>query len=296
MTSTGVSAADDVRDAAGVSAPDVSCALKRPGASLRPGLCSDERPRGRDEGKGHLPRLVAHACGALIPLLFLAGCASSVAAPQTRTRTAFETQCEARVPRGEVSVTAIPMDPRIETSVSYRDLTQRAGKDGYVWVLGLTQPTLRVQAQWGFTGLTEQRSGRSCIRPTLKMTLRYDPVTVFIGREFVDDACAYGFIFQHEMRHVAVHVRKLREVSERLQRDLSGHLAGKLHYGTRSALEKRLRAEIDQVWMPRAERDLKDVRREHQTIDSPEEYARAKTVCDGSIARYLSKTRAAAGG
>lgn len=231
------------------------------------------------------------AWGLLVPVLLLLGCATSVVAPSARARSAFESQCESRVPPGQVSVTAIPMDPRIDTTVSYKDLTQRAGKEGYVWVLGLTQPTLRVQAKWGFTGLTEQRTGRACIRPTLKMVLRYDPVTVYIGREFLDDSCAYAFIFRHEMRHVAVHVRKLREVSDRLQRDLSTHVGTALHYGTRSSLEKRLRTEIDAHWMPRAERDLKDVRREHEAIDSPEEYAQARTVCGGSIARFLSKVR-----
>lgn len=222
----------------------------------------------------------------------LVGCTSTVRDPPARARSSFETLCEARVPPGEVVVSAIPMDPRIDTTVSYKELTQRAGKQGYVWVLGLTQPTLRVQAKWGFAGLTEQRTGRACIRPTLRMTLHYDPVIVYIGREFLDDACAYGFIFRHEMRHVAVHVRKLREVSDRLQRDLVSRLSGALHYGTRASLEKNLRTEIDSYWMPRAERDLKDVRRDHEAIDSPAEYAQARTVCGGSIARFLSKARA----
>ena len=44
-------------------------------------------------------------------------------------------------------------------------------------------------------------------------------------------------------------------------------------------------------WLPRAERELQDVRREHQLIDSPEEYERALTVCEGRIARHLNICR-----
>ncbi len=113
------------------------------------------------------------------------------------------------------------------------------------------------------------------------------------GREFVEDACAFDFVYAHEMRHVDVHVRRLREVSLQLQSELQNRLAGSTHIGQRDDLERRLKAEIGNYWVPRAERDLKDVRRQHAAIDTPEEYARAQTACDGRVARYLPRLRQA---
>jgi hypothetical protein len=202
----------------------------------------------------------------------------------------FADECARRVPAGRVVVRALPVTPVVDTALSYQELTRMAGENsGHRWVLGLTRPTLRVEASWGFSGLSDPRSGRTCIRPALQMTLRYDPVLVLVGREFVYDACAYDFIFQHEMRHVDVHVRKLREVSLQLQSELQDRLSGVTHVGDRETLERRLRAEVNDYWMPRAERALREVREQHAAIDTPEEYGRARTVCEGRIARYLPR-------
>jgi hypothetical protein len=121
------------------------------------------------------------------------------------------------------------------------------------------------------------------------MQLRYDPVTVYVGREFADDECAFKYIMQHEMRHVGVHVQQLKRTVAMLQGAIQKRLGTDIYYGTREAIERRFRAEIEDYWVPRAQRELKDVRRAHELIDTPAEYARSQTACDGRIARYLSR-------
>jgi hypothetical protein len=153
----------------------------------------------------------------------------------------------------------------------------------------LTRPALQVEAQGGFSALSDARSGLTCLRPSLTMTLRYRPVQVYVASEFINDSCAYDFVLRHEMRHVDVHVRRLREVALQLQAELQDRLAGVVHVGRRDELQGRLQAEVTGRWLPRAERDLQDVRQEHQLIDSPEEYQRALTVCEGRIAAHLRR-------
>lgn len=237
-------------------------------------------------GGAKLTRLRAAICALA---LGVSGCASGK--PPGRE---FIDECERRLPPGRVQVRTAPVEPVVDKTLSYHELTRMAGEDaGYRWVLGLTRPALRVEAKWGFTSLQDRRTGQSCIRPALQMTLRYQPVLVYVGREFVEDACAFDFVYAHEMRHVDVHVRRLREVSLQLQSELQNRLAGSTHIGQRDDLERRLKAEIGNYWVPRAERDLKDVRRQHAAIDTPEEYARAQTACDGRVARYLPRLRQA---
>lgn len=181
------------------------------------------------------------------------------------------------------------MAPRIDTSRSYRDLTRMASKEDAVFVLGLTRPVLRVETEWGFHGLEDAGGRIVCMRPSLRMRLRYDPVTVFIGREFLGDACSYDFILAHEKRHVAVHVRQLDKTVGVLRDQLQRRLGDEIHYGPRVELERQLKSEIQNYWIPRAELALRDVRRQHEAIDTPEEYARAGSVCSARIARLLRR-------
>lgn len=216
-------------------------------------------------------------------------CAAETAPAQDLPPRAFMRECEARLAPSRVRVTAVPMAPRIDTSKSYRELTGMVSKAEYTWVLGLTRPVLRVDSKWGFDGLEDAGSRRTCMRPTLDMRLRYDPVTVFIGREFASDECSYRFILAHETRHVAVHVRQLAKTVALLQSQLQRRMGSGVHYGTRAELERRFRSEIENYWMPRAQRELADVRREHALIDTPEEYGRANTACGGRIATVLRR-------
>jgi len=223
---------------------------------------------------------------AVLVAVLMGGCAS-----RGVQRDDVSEACARRLPPGKVEVTTLPVKPTIDTSKSYRELTSLASREDGAWVLGLTRPALRVEARWSYAGLAERGGGRACIRPSLFMRLRYEPVTVFVGSEFVGDDCAYRFILDHEQRHVQVHVRRLTEVAASLQRDLDRHLSGIVHVGSRDALDRQLKSEVAERWMPLAERELKDVARQHAAIDSPQEYARATSACEGRIARVIAANR-----
>lgn len=228
-------------------------------------------------GPGHVLAAAVLLCGA-----------SSVPAQEVSARS-FIRECETRLAPARVSVTAVPMAPRIDATRSYRELTGMVQKGEYTWVLGLTRPVLHVETKWGFNGLEDAGGRRMCMRPTLDMRLRYDPVTVYIGREFATDDCSYRFILAHETRHVAVHVRQLQKTVALLQSNLQRRMGGEIHYGIRDELERRFRGEIEHYWIPRAEQALSDVRREHAAIDTAEEYDRAHTACGGRIAHVLQR-------
>lgn len=204
----------------------------------------------------------------------------------------FEQVCANRLPPGRVSVTALPLQPRVDVSLSYLDLTRMAGREGGSrWVLGLTRPVLRMQARWEFSSLRDPDAGRVCSRPSLQLLIQYDPVQVYVGREFADDACAREFILAHELRHVEVHARRLREVALRLQSELQGWLTGGVYLESRERLQVRLETGLRSLWLKRAERSLLDLKREHEAVDSADEQARALGACDGRIARQLRDVR-----
>lgn len=246
-------------------------------------MATADRAPGRLSDRQRPSQAVAAAVLALLACLW--GGESLARGPEQ-----MRAACERRLPPGRVQVRTDPVEPVVESRLSYAELTRLAGREGDGrWVLGLTRPALQVEAQWGFSSLSDPLSGLTCLRPSLTMTLRYRPVQVYVASEFIDDSCAYDFVFRHEMRHVDVHVRRLREVALQLQAELQDRLAGVVHVGRRDDLQARLQSEVTGRWLPRAERDLQDVRREHQIIDSPEEYERAQTVCEGRIARHLRR-------
>jgi hypothetical protein len=222
-------------------------------------------------------------------VLFIPLLAALPAPAQDLSARSFMRECEARLAPSRVSVIAVPVAPRIDTSRSYLELTSMVSKGEYTWVLGLTRPALRVETKWGFNGLEDGGGRRMCMRPTLDMRLHYDPVVVYIGREFASDECAYQFILAHETRHVAVHVRQLEKTVALMQAQLQQRMGRDVHYGVRGDLERRFRSEIENYWVPRAQRELANVRREQAAIDTPEEYARARTACEGRIARVLRR-------
>lgn len=223
---------------------------------------------------------------ALVAIVLVAsGCATQI--PVKVPEDSFRRACEQRLQAGTVRVTTAVVRPEIDESLSFGELTRIAERDDATWVLGLTRPTLRVDVRWRFAELADPRGGRSCIRPSLEMTLRYVPVVVYVAREFAHDRCSREFILEHERRHVAVHSRRLGIVAAELERDLRAEFAGTTWIGESAELRRRLNQAVRGIWIPRAEKALKDVRAEHAAIDSPDEYARAKTACDGRIFRML---------
>jgi hypothetical protein len=204
----------------------------------------------------------------------------------------FQQRCEAMAAGGSASFTARDSGYRIDNSLSYRSLTgmKRPGVHGG-FVLGLTRTESRVTIQVDGDLLTEPGSGLECVVPRIAVTLYYQPIVVYIGREFEPDSCAYGEILAHEMRHLKSYLDYLPKVKETVSDKLARRFDGKPLYAHAGGARDLLQREIDRNWMPYIKAEMGRVEKLQAAIDSPREYARLSKVCQGEVQSLIGSTR-----
>ena len=220
----------------------------------------------------------------LLSLLAAGGCASA--------RTAFEAGCEDAARDAFATFATRESGWRVDNTLSYRDLTRmkRPGvRNGYV--LGLTRTESRVAIQVDGTLLTTPDGTAECVMPRIAVTLYYQPIVVYVSREFEPDSCTYDEILAHEMRHLKSYLDYLPKVEERVRARLGGRFAGKPLYARAGESRSLLQREIDRNWMPYIKAEMGRVERFQAAIDSPTEYARLSKVCQGEVQSLIGSTR-----
>jgi hypothetical protein len=207
-------------------------------------------------------------------------------------RTPFEASCEAAARGAGATFSTRESGWRVDNTVSYRDLTRmkRPGvRNGYV--LGLTRTESRVAIQVDGTLLTSPDGATECVMPRIAVTLYYQPIVVYVSREFEPDSCTYDEILAHEMRHLKSYLDYLPKVEERVRARLGGRFAGKPLYARAGQSRALLQREIDRNWMPYIKAEMGRVERLQAAIDSPGEYARLSKVCQGEVQSLIGSTR-----
>ena len=225
---------------------------------------------------------------ALGPLLLslLAACGSASA------RTAFEAGCEDAARAAGATFSTRESGWRVDNTLSYRDLTRmkRPNVPGGV-VLGLTRTASRVAIQVDGTLLASPDGALECVLPRIAVTMYYQPIVVYVSRDFEPDSCAYDEILAHEMRHLKSYLDYLPKVEVRVRGKLAGRFAGKPLYARAGESRRLLQREIDRNWMPYIKAEMGRVERLQATIDSPREYARLSKVCQGEVQSLIGSTR-----
>jgi len=161
-------------------------------------------------------------------------------------------------------------------------------------VLGLTRTESRVSIRIDGKMLTEPGSGLECVAPRIDVVLYYQPIVVYVGREFKPGTCAHREILAHEMRHFKSYLDYLPKVEERVRGQLARRFAGKLLYAANGRARDLLQTEIDRSWMPYIKAEMTAVERLQAAIDSPREYARLSKVCQGEVQSLIGSTRRSA--
>ena len=225
---------------------------------------------------------------ALGPLLLslLATCGSASA------RTAFEAGCEDAARAAGATFSTRESGWRVDNTLSYRELTRmkRPNVPGGV-VLGLTRTASRVAIQVDGTLLASPDGALECVLPRIAVTMYYQPIVVYVSRDFEPDSCAYDEILAHEMRHLKSYLDYLPKVEVRVRGKLAGRFAGKPLYARAGESRRLLQREIDRNWMPYIKAEMGRVERLQATIDSPREYARLSKVCQGEVQSLIGSTR-----
>jgi hypothetical protein len=204
----------------------------------------------------------------------------------------FRADCEARLARTEVSVDQESAPYVTDSSFGIAELTARnsPGARGESTV-GLTVAHYLSAIDVVQNGLQDPETREYCMRPHFKVRLSYSPIEVFVGREIQRGSCAYAEVVHHEEKHVAAYELQLKKAAEAVERALRAHYGNTIFYGDPAKLDAQLAYSIRQQWLPFAEHQLEAVEPVQLAIDSPQEYARYRTACNGEIDRILKGLR-----
>jgi hypothetical protein len=204
-------------------------------------------------------------------------------------RESFEAECERRLNPTDIKVQTLPSQIHYNFVTSMAQLTSKGSRQrqlGQV-VLGLTEYRLSYKLNWGANYLVEQGTGRACMRPRLTMVFDVTPQLVSVAREFPKGSCAFNEIAAHELRHVYANQGQLQATADMMQRELTNFFGQRVFYGSKESLQAQWQDALTTSWMPMAKADLAKADIAHNAIDSPAEYARNRTICNGEIPRAV---------
>jgi len=219
------------------------------------------------------------------------GLAPAVAATPAES---FESQCARRLSPTSIQVLALPSEIHYNFDSGMAQLTSKGSRQrklGQV-VLGLTETTMRYKLNWGANYLVDPSTGQACMRPQLTLVFDVNPQLVSVAREFPRATCAFNEIVTHELRHVNANQAQLHATADTMQRELTSFFGQKVFYGSQEALKKQWQEALTSSWMPMAQAELAKVEHAHNVIDSPQEYARNRTICNGAISQAVAQSGA----
>lgn len=212
---------------------------------------------------------------ALLPALFL-------------SNLALADGCE-RLPPPSVMVKRLELPYVMNTQHSHQALTTMGSKARPgSRVLGLTLGRAIVQFEVKTPTYTDPRGRWECASPQLVMTYGFNPMTVFVAKEFPPGTCPYNEVFQHELRHVTTYQQHLKNIEKDLVEALSRRFAtGGPWRGAVGQTTEILEREMDERWIPYVKREIGRVEIAQALIDTPAEYDRVSSACNGDVRKRM---------
>jgi len=123
------------------------------------------------------------------------------------------------------------------------------------------------------------------------VVIGYKDVTVYIPHEVPQGSCGFTEVMAHEQKHIDVNRQILQEyaphIAERLQAylKLNGVFREENSDYAVSLLNQKLQAILDEL----ATQMIGENRRRQQLIDSPAEYRRISTACNGQLTQTATQ-------
>jgi hypothetical protein len=119
-----------------------------------------------------------------------------------------------------------------------------------------------------------------CARPSIKLTIGYSSMNIYMDREIAHSSCIYNVIFAHEMHHVAIYKDYISRNFEQIKQSAENKFNGRT-YVFNSIFEAKQYIEIlGQVFIQHVrEKFLSEVSAEQVALDSQTEYTRMKNQC-----------------
>lgn len=195
----------------------------------------------------------------------------------------FDARCEA-LPAASVEVDVALEPAREDRTLTHAALaSMNAPASPRHSTVGLTRAAFGYRSTLELDGLEDERGRRACARPRVRVEVSAAPMTVYVAREFVGDACREPLILEHERRHVAVFADFAVESAPALARRLEATLGRRAAVGAsmadlQASTKAALEAELDR-FLAEARAELA---RRHAAIDTPDEYERLARECGPS--------------
>jgi len=196
------------------------------------------------------------------------------------------------LPPSTIEVSLLETPTSMNFHYSYRKLRSLT-EDHSRWdveTLGLTRGT--ATARFEIRGKTwlAKNSQTECSTFDIKVIYGFSPITVHVGSEFPKGSCAHEEIYQHELAHVTTYQQHAKAIREEITQTLKKRFEnGGPSYGSRGETSESLQRELNERWLPYIHRLLDKVKIAQRKIDSPEEYARIASSCNGEIRDKLRK-------
>lgn len=200
----------------------------------------------------------------------------------------------ASLPPPSVTIKRLDGDPAFRQNYGYRQLTALGAERSRpgLQVLGLTRGKAVVRYENKMPALTDLSGRWECSSPQITLHYGFQPLTVFVAREFAAGSCAYQEIHAHEMRHVDTYRKHSAAIEQEIVATLQQRFVAKSPWrGPTGEMQQRLAQEMEQRWIPYISRLLNKAEADQALIDTPEEYEKVAASCQGEIRRILSSQR-----
>jgi hypothetical protein len=125
------------------------------------------------------------------------------------------------------------------------------------------------------------------------VTVGYRDVTVFVASDIPQNSCGFNETLGHEEKHVAVNRGLLNEFVPRIETRLKDYMRMNGIFRTENAdyaekiMNEKLKSIINDVVY---DMDSENAERQRQ-VDSPQEYARLSSVCNGQLSHIADQFR-----
>jgi hypothetical protein len=201
-----------------------------------------------------------------------------------RASDSFHDRCEHRLPVGELVFDYKPGAVTYDNTAGMLALTNRSGSMKRSRVtLGTTEFELTYTAHVTTKPLEDGQTGKACGRMVAWVELQLAPHRVSVAKEFPSGSCPYAHIAEHELKHVAINERHLRAVAAEMTARAARQVDRRTFFGEEDALRVQMAEYVKDFWIPEVKVAMDKVEAQHAKLDSPEEYARNGTVCDGTM-------------
>jgi hypothetical protein len=200
----------------------------------------------------------------------------------------------AKLPPSTVTVNL--HEPEIQTNYQYKAATLKSMSNRYgehqVVVLGLTKGQALANAKVGVQLIRNAASGWECATHQVVIDIGYQPITIYVGREFPEGSCAFKEIFAHEMLHAEVFRKHARAMASEIETALRQRFIGAAPTrgpigSTRETIEK----ELNERWLPYIRRLLAQAEALQRPIDTPEESEKVVKACKAQMNAFMAGTK-----